>query len=298
MPKEEQDRLVKELENDIDRLQALYNQYFMGIEKLEPTIHKKKVERKIAALRKMHLANSIVRFRFHGQVQRYNTQTIYWRRVCRQIEEGTYTRHIMLAKKRAATRHGLKEEGDQLARQEHNLGADLVDDEIPIHIIELDDFGNGFNIDEIPTDTSARPEPKRLNVPAQTLEAVDDPFADSAKIAVKEGVVSHPAKRVPERIPVRNRLPLPIVADSKPARPIVPMAQQKSLPVKSELDPNRTKTIYRTYLAARKKCKETTTVSFEKVAKSLAKKYEASNGDVDFKVVIRKGKAVIKTVRK
>jgi hypothetical protein len=297
MPKEEQDRLVKELESDIDRLQALYNQYFMGIEKLEPTIHRKKVERKIAALRKMHLTNSIVRFRFQGQVQRYNTQTTYWRRVCRQIEEGTYTRHVMLAKKRVAKRHGV-EEGDQQTQQEHFPGADSVDDEIPIHIIELDDFGNGFSADEIPTDTNARPEPQHLNLPVQTLEAVDDPFDDNLKIASKEGAVSHPATKAPNRLPIKNRLPLPIVADSKPARPIVPMAQKKSLPVKGELDPNRTKTIYRTYLAARKKCKESTTVPFEKVAKSLAKKYEATNGEVDFKVVIRKGKAVIKTVPK
>lgn len=297
MPKEEQDRLVKELENDIDRLQALYNQYFMGIEKLEPVTHKKKVERKINALRKMHLANSIVRFRFQGQVQRYNTQTTYWRRVCRQIEEGTYTRHVMLAKKRMEKRKKV-EKGDQQTQQEHYPGPESVDDEIPIHIIELDDFGNGFSADETPTNAQPGLEPQHLDVPIQTLEAIDDPFRDNAKTASKGGAASNPPTKAPNRLPVKKRLPMPIIADSKPARPIVPIAQKKSLPVKGELDPNRTKTIYRTYLAARKKCKESTTIPFEKVAKSLAKKYEASNGEVDFKVVIRKGKAVIKTVPK
>ena len=51
-------------------------------------------------------------------------------------------------------------------------------------------------------------------------------------------------------------------------------------------------------MAARKKCNEPTeNIDFEKVARSLRKQVEAKGGNVDFKVVIREGKAVIKLVK-
>ncbi len=65
------------------------------------------------------------------------------------------------------------------------------------------------------------------------------------------------------------------------------------------LEDQKVKAIYRTFLAARQKCKEPTgTLSFEKVARTLRKQYAAQQGDIDFKVVIRNGKAAIKTVKR
>jgi hypothetical protein len=59
------------------------------------------------------------------------------------------------------------------------------------------------------------------------------------------------------------------------------------------------KTIYRRYLAARKKTNESIEgLSFNTVARSLNAKIQSSNGNIDFKVVIRGGKAVIKTIKK
>ena len=37
---------VKELETRLDRLRSLYEQYFMGIEKIEPNVPRKDVERR------------------------------------------------------------------------------------------------------------------------------------------------------------------------------------------------------------------------------------------------------------
>ena len=67
----------------------------------------------------------------------------------------------------------------------------------------------------------------------------------------------------------------------------------------SELAQDRAKEIYQNDLAARKRCNQSTDdVSFRQVAKSLNQKYVNNKGGVDFKVVIRKGKAVITAVRK
>lgn len=57
------------------------------------------------------------------------------------------------------------------------------------------------------------------------------------------------------------------------------------------------KAIYRAYMFARKKTSESTeNINYAKVSR-LLKKQIAQNGAVDFKVVIRKGKAVIKAVK-
>jgi hypothetical protein len=97
----EAEQLVNELENRVDRLRALYEQYFLGFEKLEPLVPKKDVERRLETLRRMQLRNTGLRFRFTMVQQRFNTYQSYWVRVCRQIEEGTYKRQVQRAKVRA-----------------------------------------------------------------------------------------------------------------------------------------------------------------------------------------------------
>jgi hypothetical protein len=92
--------LVGELETRLDRLRSLYDQYFMGIEKLEPMVPRKDVERRFNILRKEQIRNTALRFRFQMVLQRYNTYQTYWIRICRQIEEGTYKRDVRRAKAR------------------------------------------------------------------------------------------------------------------------------------------------------------------------------------------------------
>jgi hypothetical protein len=98
----ELDIAIGELEERVDRLRALYEQYFMGFEKIEPGVVRKDVDRRFAALRKMQIRNTAQRFRLQTVTQKYNTYAMYWQRICRQIEEGTYKRHVQRAKQRFA----------------------------------------------------------------------------------------------------------------------------------------------------------------------------------------------------
>ena len=100
MDSAEIDSLVGELESRVDRLRALYDQYFMGIERLEPLVPKKDVERRLTVLRKEQIRNTGTRYRFQMIVQRYNTLMTYWQRISRQIELGTYKRDVMRAQAR------------------------------------------------------------------------------------------------------------------------------------------------------------------------------------------------------
>jgi hypothetical protein len=145
-------RDLDDLEGRIERLRALYEQYFMGIERLEPQIQRKDVERRIQLLRKEQIRNTGLRFKFQMLIQRYNTLQQYWGRVTREIENGTYRRDVM----RAAVRFGAKEAltivGKRRAQQYAALadaqeklkpraGQALEEDEVEIKSEDLIDDG-------------------------------------------------------------------------------------------------------------------------------------------------------------
>src|SRR5215467_9367024 len=96
------EKLIGELEIAVDRLRSLYEQYFMGIERLEPTVPRKDVDRRIQVIRREPFRNTALRFRFHMLLQRYNTYQTHWQRICRDIENGTYKRHVIRAQQRFA----------------------------------------------------------------------------------------------------------------------------------------------------------------------------------------------------
>jgi hypothetical protein len=99
---EELAQLIEELENRVERLRAVYDQYFMGIERLEPLVMRKDVDRRLWILRREQIRNTGMRFKLQTTIQRYNTYQQYWARIVREIENGTYQRDLG----RAAARFG------------------------------------------------------------------------------------------------------------------------------------------------------------------------------------------------
>src|SRR5688572_4830295 len=99
-PPSDIDVALNELEARLERLRSLYEQYFIGIEKLEPSIPRQDVDRRIYALRKTQIRNTAKRFKLQNIIQRYNTFQQYWLRICREIENGTYHRHVARAQSR------------------------------------------------------------------------------------------------------------------------------------------------------------------------------------------------------
>src|SRR5512138_1567429 len=79
-PESLEDTLDK-LEQKVDRLKVLYDQYFMGIEKVEPLVPRKEVNRTILNLAKIQIRNTGLRFRYRTLVQRFNVHITYWNRI-------------------------------------------------------------------------------------------------------------------------------------------------------------------------------------------------------------------------
>ncbi len=96
--------LVGEFDRKLDRLKILYEQYFMGIEKREPTVPLKEVVRIMRELDQQQIRNTGVRFRYRTLVQKFNTYRTYWNRILRAIDNGTYQRDIARLSRNLARR--------------------------------------------------------------------------------------------------------------------------------------------------------------------------------------------------
>jgi len=117
METREVEELLEELESRIERLRALYEQYFMGIEKTEPQVLRKEVERRIWELRREQIRNTGLRFKFQMLVQRYNSFQQYWGRTTREIENGTYRRDVIRTAKRFGEKMALTIAGRRRAEK-------------------------------------------------------------------------------------------------------------------------------------------------------------------------------------
>ena len=71
------DALLNELEAKLARLRALYEQYFLGIERLPPTTARKEVFRMVQRLEGGYIRNTAQKFRMRSRVQRFNSYKTY-----------------------------------------------------------------------------------------------------------------------------------------------------------------------------------------------------------------------------
>lgn len=287
MDLQEQERLVSDLEIQIDRLRALYEQYFMGIEKLEPHVPRKQVERLLQNLRRQRLSNTAQRFRFQQLVQRYNTMQTYWRRVARQIEEGTYRRDVMRA--RAKAEEKLKE----VRRRIRGEDPEDKKDQAPAHEVNLDEFEDtspGVSMPDavgqhmITSPNAAAPNPGAKPPPPPGAQPSMQDLLSDPRLGT-----SPPAPPQGHRPPP----PPPVASAHRPPPPPPP----KNLPQ------DRVQAIYRDYVSARQRCNQSTVgLTLDKVAKQIrtqeATLRKKHGKDVDFKVTVRDGKAILRAVRK
>src|ERR1043165_10220399 len=109
MDQRQYEAMLADAELRLRRLRTLYDHWFHGIERTEPHQQKADVDRLIKELRGQPQRNTALRFRFNQLVQRYTTFNTYWQRIARQIEEGTYKRDVLRARKRFGDRCAEKE---------------------------------------------------------------------------------------------------------------------------------------------------------------------------------------------
>jgi hypothetical protein len=289
--------MLSDAEVQLSRIKHLYEQWFQGIERIEPQIPRKQFDRALHELRKVKPRNTALRFRFQTLIQRYTTLQTYWRRIGRQIEEGTYRRDLLRARRRreAARAERAERESEKARRSSDPL--------------ELDPNAD-VNMDELIADASDRMD-ELLKAP--------EPSSKVATLDVEPPEASPPEKPAPRARPVNApQSDQPAVRFGKPQsrRPV--QKREKSSPA---ITPSRRappqiaarskgpgearmRQIYDSYVEAKRNNNERTDkIDYETVAKSLKKmvpkldrKHKGKR--VDFKVVVKDGKVGIKPVVK
>lgn len=179
---EELDVALEELETRLERLRALYEQYFLGFEKIEPSVARKDVDRRIYLLRREKIRNTGKRFKLQTIIQRYNTFQQYWQRICREIENGTYKRH--------------------LARAERIMGADQL-----LTIAARRRFGKA-TVESLAANAEVAPAPESPDDASPLDEIEADEVALGQPFPPEPGADRAPLPAIP-RSPTPSRMPIP-----------------------------------------------------------------------------------------
>jgi hypothetical protein len=280
MDARELEKNLGEIEERLDRVRALYEQYFCGIEKVEPQVPRKDLDRRIAALRKEQIRNTATRFKFQTMIQRYNTLQQHWGRILREIENGTFKRDLARAAARFGVDDALTAVGRKRAeRLAKGLEAQVArDDARKKRMREL----NGEDYEEVADDDIVEdddiddeaPTPPPLNG-APRAEAIDL----SSPAQGVPGDLASPAAQEPPRPQLRgstgffgNMRQPPKLATPEPA---VPPAEISSLNATSDGSAARAKGGLR--LGGGNPARKANSEALNRIANSLAP--EAAGGE-------------------
>jgi hypothetical protein len=95
---------LDDVERKIERLRALYESYFLGVERRPPIVPRTELNRLMLELQQVAIRNAALRFRFQSVAQRWTLLVTYWNRTLREIESGTYRRDLQKTYRRIAAR--------------------------------------------------------------------------------------------------------------------------------------------------------------------------------------------------
>jgi len=278
--------MLSDAEVQLSRIKHLYEQWFQGIERIEPQIPRKQFDRALHELRKVKPRNTALRFRFQTLIQRYTTLQTYWRRIGRQIEEGTYRRDLLRARRR---REAAREERQRESGRRSSNPLEL-------------DPNEDTNMDQLIADASDRmDELLKAPEPSSKVATLDlEQSAPKARPAVarqEEPPTARFGKPQSRRPALKREKSNPAITPSRRAPP--PITARSKGPGEA-----RMRQIYDSYVEAKRSNNERTDkIDYETVAKSLKKmvpkldrKHKGKR--VDFKVVVKDGKVGIKPVVK
>jgi len=286
--------MLSDAEVQLSRIKHLYEQWFQGIERIEPQIPRKQFDRALHALRKVQPRNTALRFRFQTLIQRYTTLQTYWRRIGRQIEEGTYRRDLLRARRR---REAARSERDQ-EKQRRSTGPLELDpnDDVNMDQLIADASNRMDELIEAP-EASAKPAALGAEDTATTLQNIRAQEARPPDTATREAPTARFSKPKSNRPSPRKETPNNVAPAHRRAPP--PIAARSKGPGEA-----RMRQIYESYVEAKRGNNERTDrIDYETVAKSLKKMVpmldrKHKGKAIDFKVIVKDGKVGIKPVVK
>jgi len=279
----------------VDRLKVLYEQYFMGIERVEPQVARKDIQRTLLQLQQTYIRNTSLRFKFNTMLQKWNIYITYWNRVLREIENGTYVKHLQKAKRKA------EREGRELPAE---MGFNRIRHQSGGYQLSEEDSGSSF----LDIDTSAGKKPAAV-ADDFNLEEVWDRIAPSeskpnplsAKPAAPK---APPAPPVAAAKPPQPPLPPPLPPGTAPKKAAMPPAATKpttAMPRIPGMNEQDLRALHQRYVDAQKQSGGATAVKYETLVSSLAKQVPSVLSrpgvkGVRFDVTVENGRPVLKAI--
>lgn len=311
---------LTELEGELAELRGAYEQYFMGNERIPPSKKHDAFKKRYMRLKNGQVRQTAVKFRLESIGQKLLTYERLWERTLKEIENGTYKRDLARVQR-----------NQKLAERRKSADADFdVDEDLDLSDLdEADDLASAIAAAERSV-AAAKPAAAPAVAPAVKPVTGTVPAVKPVTGAVPAIVPVTPAGGVkPAVAPVAGLKPVtnPFAPAAAPAGPpkitsgafpaVARPAVTTPPPVKAAapsggapraadggLSEQKIKAIYDAYVMAKKRCGEDTrALTLDSVASSLKKQVpelmkQHNARSVEFKVVIKDGKAVLRALPK
>ncbi len=105
MELDSQEEEIKLLEIRMNQLKLNYEKYFLGTRPTEPAMDRAEVQKMVIRFSNTRITNTALRFKFNSLNGRYQAFKRQWDTTLRQIEAGTYKRHVFKADLHDRERH-------------------------------------------------------------------------------------------------------------------------------------------------------------------------------------------------
>ncbi|MET0401202.1 MAG: MXAN_5187 C-terminal domain-containing protein [Cystobacter sp.] len=288
------------IEEEIAALKVTYEQYFMGIDRTPPTRQYEDLKKRVMRLKTSFVRNTSAKFRVQSIHGKFVTYERLWQRTMQEIENGTYKRDVAKARRRIEKKSDKARTGTMSLPDEEldaldapppsTRGVPSIAPLVPPVAPVAARAGGVPSIPSVaPLVPPVAPAIKPLVPSVAPLIPSVAPLVPSVAPAIKP--------LVPSVAPMAARPGVPPRAASPGARPVAASSA-------SDLSDARLKSVYDAYVTAKRNNKEDTSkMSYDTIAASLRKQVpelmkQHKANSVEFKVVIKDGKAVLKAVPK
>jgi hypothetical protein len=320
-------RNLTELEGELAELRAAYEQYFMGNDRLPPLKKHDAFKKQYLRMKGSSVRQTAVKFRLESIGQKLLTFERLWERTLKDIENGTYKRDLARLKRH---QHGGPKKKDADFDVDEDLDiSDLGEAE--------DDLSSVIAAAEKAVDAVALAKPVSAPLPsikpvtgtlpavppmtpsagvkpvAAGLKPITNPFAQAAAPVSAPKITSGSFPAITPARTTTGALPAPPLGAAPKitsgsfaavARPAAPVAPRAATAGDGGLSEQKIKAIYDAYVMAKKRTGEDTrSLTLDSVASSLKKQVpelmkQHNAKSVEFKVVIKDGKAILRALPK
>jgi hypothetical protein len=288
------------LEAALAALRSSYEQYFLGIDRQAPTRAHDDLKKRMLKLKSAFIRSTAAKFRVQSIHSKYLTYERLWARTLQEIEAGTYRRDLFKARRRAGS-----------APEASAAGAEKRKD-----VVELPEEIDDLDFEEV-EQLARRVSPNEPKLAAAATPAVapvtgGTPFRGVPAVTPAVPAVASagtPARGLPTVTPgvtpvgaARPSTVPPGMAAKAPGA--TPTPRPPVAGGSSGLSDDKLRAVYDAYVTAKRRCQEDTSkLSYESVAATLRKQVpellkQHNAKAVEFKVVIKDGKASLKAVPK